>query len=107
MFPTEAGPKPAPEAQNRPLKPGPGTGRTIEQPTLCYAVMLPGWKSDFRGGFEPHSNQENTEIGPPARLRPAGGPMLRLSRLESGRNPARRTDFRLGKPISGPGTLFN
>ena len=33
---------------------------------------------------------------PPAGHRLAGGPILRLSRLESGRDPARKPDFRPG-----------
>ncbi len=64
--------------------------------TLCYAIMLQGRKSGFRAGFRPDSNRENIKIGPPADLRPAGVPILRLSRLESGRSPARKPDFRPG-----------
>ncbi len=33
-------------------------------------------------------------------LRPAGGPILRFFRLESGRNPALMTDFRSGSTIA-------
>jgi hypothetical protein len=44
----------------------------------------------------PDSSRYNIEIGPPAGFRPAGGPLLRRFRLESGRNPARKTDFRPG-----------
>ncbi len=47
--------------------------------TLCYATMLPGRKSSFRAGFQPDSKRESLKIGPPAGLRPAGGPSLRLS----------------------------
>ena len=59
-------------------------------PTLGYALLLPGRKSGFRAGFKPDSNRESVKIGPPAGRRPAGLPMLRLSLLESGRNPARK-----------------
>ena len=74
--------------------PGPGGG------TLCYAIVLPGRKSGFRAGFRPDSSRGNLKIGPPAGLRPAGGPILMLSRLESGRNPARKPDFRPGSTIA-------
>ncbi len=46
--------------------------------------MFPGGKSVFRAGFRPDSNRESLRIGPPAHLRPAEGPILRLSRLKSG-----------------------
>ncbi len=42
--------------------------------------MLPGQKSDFRAGFWPDSYRDSTEIGPLAGLRPAGGPIVVLSR---------------------------
>ena len=67
---------------------------------LCYAIVLPGRKSVFRAGFRPESSRESFKIGPPGPLRPAGGPILTLSRLESGRNPARKTDFRPGSTIA-------
>ncbi len=44
----------------------------------------------FRGRFRPYSSRESFKIGPPAGPGPAGGPFLRLSRLDSGRNPARK-----------------
>jgi hypothetical protein len=46
---------------------------------LCYTIMPPGRKSNFRAGFRPDSNRESLEIGPSADRRPAGGPMSRLS----------------------------
>ena len=46
--------------------------------------MLPGRKSGFRDGFRPDSTRESLKIGPPAGLRPVGGRILKLSRLESG-----------------------
>jgi hypothetical protein len=56
---------------------------------------------DFEGDSDPaswaDSNRENIEIGPPAVLRPAGGQILRLSRLESGRNSAQKPDVRPGR----------
>ncbi len=67
---------------------------------LCYAIMLPSLKASFRAGFRPDSNRENNKIGPPAGRRPVGGPILKLSRLESGRNPARKPDFRPGGNIA-------
>ena len=72
------------------------------KPTSCYAIMLPGRKSGFRAGFRPDSNRESLKIGPPAGRRPAGGPILTASRLESGRNPARKPDFRRGSIIVQP-----
>jgi hypothetical protein len=62
--------------------------------------MLPRRKSNFRGAFRLDSNIENLKIGPPAGRRPAGGPTLKLSRLESGRNPALKPDFRRGGTTS-------
>ncbi len=49
---------------------------------MCCAatLMLPGRKSAFRAGFWPDCYRESPEIGPPAGLRPAGGPILLLSR---------------------------
>jgi hypothetical protein len=58
--------------------------------------MLPGRIAGFRAGLRPNSNLESVEIGPPAGLRPAGGPILRLSRQESGQKSARKPDFRPG-----------
>ena len=67
---------------------------------VCYAIVLPGRKSGFRAGFRLDSNRESIKIGPPAGRRPAGKPISRLSRLESGRNPARKLDFRPGSTIA-------
>ncbi len=53
-----------------------------------------------RSGFRLDSDRENLKIGPPACLRPAGGPILRLPWVESGRNPARKNDFRPGNTIA-------
>ncbi len=79
---------------------GPMWGCKIDQPQayqgndLCYAIVLPDRKSCFRAGFRPESNREKPQIGPPAGLRPAGGPIWGPSRLASGRNPTRKPDFR-------------
>ncbi len=75
-------------------------------------IGFPGRISGFRAGFRPDfgrisgdtlrnsasgpeigfpgpdSSRGGLEIGPPAGLRPAGGPILRRSRLESDRNLA-------------------
>ncbi len=64
--------------------------------TLCYAIVLPGRKSGLRAGCRSDSDRERINIGPLAGRRPAGQPMLTLSQLESGRNPARKPDFRAG-----------
>ncbi len=62
--------------------------------TVCYAIVLSGRKSGFRAGFRPDSSRESLKIGPPA-----GGPILRLSQLESGR-------IKPGSPISNPEALL-
>ena len=74
--------------------------KNIKTHTLGYAIVLPGRKSGFRAGFRLDSNRENIKIGPPAGLRPAEGPILMFSRLESGRNPARKPDFQPGSSIA-------
>ena len=56
--------------------------------TPCYAIVLPGRRSGFQAGSQADYNNKNIKIGPPAGLWPAGGPMSKISRLESGRNPA-------------------
>ncbi len=66
---------------------------------LCYALVLPGRKFGFRTGFRPPSSWESPEIGPSGGRRPAGGPFVRIARLESGRNPARKPDLRPGSII--------
>ncbi len=66
---------------------------------LCYAIVLAGRRLGLRAGLQPDSIWESFEIGPPAGLQPAGGPILMFSRLESGQNPARKPDFRPGGTI--------
>jgi hypothetical protein len=47
---------------------------------LCYPIVLPGRRKwVFRARFRPDFNQECLKIGPPA-----GVPILRFSRIESG-----------------------
>ncbi len=50
--------------------------------------MIPDGKAAFRAGFGPGCYRENLEIGPPAGLQPAGGPIsvlfLVLVRPKSG-----------------------
>ncbi len=58
--------------------------------------MLPGRKSSFRAGFRQDSNRETLKNGPPAGRRQAFGPILKIIRLESIRNPIRKPDFRRG-----------
>ncbi len=99
---------PGPTDRDPPSRLGPGPGLTnvartwigMELITICYAIVLPGRKTNFRASFRPDSNWESLKIGPPAGRRPAGGPILRLSRLESGRNPARKPDSRPGSTIA-------
>ncbi len=62
--------------------------------TLCYATVLPAQKSVFRAGFRPDSSRESPKIGSP------GQPNLRLSRLETGRNPARKPHIRPGSTLA-------
>ncbi len=63
--------------------------------------VFSGWTSGFRVGFRPDSSRESLNIGHPAGRRPAGEPNLMFSRLEFGRNPARKLDFRPGGTIAG------
>ncbi len=59
--------------------------------------MLPGRKSArISAGFSSGKHQHR----PPTGLRPAGGPILRPARIESGRDPARKLDFRPGMRTS-------
>ncbi len=69
----------------------------------CSWVMLPiilhlCFRIEAR--FRQESNRESHKIGPPAGRRPAGGPSLRFSRHESGRNPGRELDSRPGSTIA-------
>ncbi len=48
--------------------------------TLGSAIELPGRRSGFSAGFRSDSNREKLQICSPAGRRPAGGPILRLSR---------------------------
>ncbi len=57
--------------------------------------MFPGRKSGFRAGCRPDVNRENSKIGPPACLPPAGGPIWGFP----DQNPAA---IRPGNPMSGP-----
>ncbi len=68
--------------------------------TLCYAMVLPGRISGFRARFRQDSTRENLTISSPAGLRPAGRPILKISRIESGRNPTRKPDFRPGSTVA-------
>ncbi len=43
--------------------------------TLCYTIVLPGRRSDLRAGFRSDDSREHLDIGPPASLPPAGGPI--------------------------------
>jgi hypothetical protein len=65
----------------------------------CYC-MLPNGVSEPEQGFWAElrldSNLETIDFDPPAGPRPAGEPALMLSRLESGRDPARKLGFRPG-----------
>ncbi len=63
-------------------------------------VVPPRRKSGFRAGFRPDSSRESFKVGPPAGLRPAGGPILRFSILESNRNAPRKFDFRRGSILA-------
>jgi hypothetical protein len=65
---------------------------------VCYAIVLPGHKSAFRAGFGPDCYREDTEIGPPAGRRPAGGPISVFS-WSLGK-------IRPGRPISSPEALL-
>ncbi len=59
----------------------------------CYSIVLPGRKSGFRARFRPDSSRESFKSGPP---RPAGGPILRVSRRTGpeARLPAQK-DYRV------------
>ncbi len=45
----------------------------------CMLCNKASWPEIFRAGFWPHRYRENTEMGPPAGRRRAGGSMLRIS----------------------------
>ncbi len=66
---------------------------------LCYTIVFPGRKSGFRSGCRQDSNQDSIKTGPPAGRRPAGGPIVMFSQLES-------NQIRPGNPICGPEALL-
>ncbi len=78
------------------VSPGPSSAGAAH--SLKTAVARPNGASGFWAGFRLDSNRESFKLGPPAGRRPAGGPILSLSRLES--NPARKPDFRPGSTIA-------
>ncbi len=57
-------------------------------------------KSGQEADFRPDSNQENIKIGFPAGRHPAGGPLLKRSRKESDRNPAKKSRFPDGSTVA-------
>ena len=59
-------------------------------------TVTPGLKLSLRAGFWPDCYREISEVGPPACLRPVGWQIHVFSREQSGRNPARRVNFRPG-----------
>jgi hypothetical protein len=71
-------------------------------PTLFFtfmsnvSIVLQGRKSGFRAGFGPASDRESIKSPP------AGGQILMFCRLESGRNAARKPDFRPGSILAQP-----
>ncbi len=65
-------------------------------PALCYTIVPPGRESGFRSGLRPGSSRESLYTGSPGGRRP----ILRFSRLQSGRNMARKLDFRPGSTIA-------
>ena len=74
------------EIEDPSLGPEPwATARSIFRPRRSPCKIV-------RAGFRLDSNRESLNIRPPAGLRPAGGPIGRLVRLESSRNRA-RTDL--------------
>jgi hypothetical protein len=70
------------------------------KPTLCYAIVLPGQKTGFRAVVLPDSCRDSFKICPPVGLGPAGGLIIRLPRLASGRNLTRKPDFRPGSSVA-------
>ncbi len=86
-----------------------GLARASEEPsrsadheilcTLCCATALPGWQSAFQARFWPDCYRASIKIGPPAGIRPVGGPIS----VFSGSSPAKT---RPGMPIYGPEALL-
>jgi hypothetical protein len=66
-------------------------GQVLTKNILMLRNSASGPESGLPG---PDSSRESFEISPPAGFWPAGGPILRLSRFESDRNPAWKLDFR-------------
>ncbi len=70
-------------------------------PTLCnIGNNASAPEVGLRAGFRTDSTREIIKIGLLAGRRLAEGPMLRFSRLEFGRNLARKPDFRPGGTIA-------
>ncbi len=85
-----------PPSSNRGRSVGPSF---LDKVIPCYAIVLPGRKSALRAGFRVDSTREILKIGCPAGRRPAVGPILMFSRVESFQNPARKFDFRPGGTV--------
>ncbi len=66
----------------------------------CCTIVPPDRNSGLRAGFQPDFNMENIKTSPSAGLRPSGESILKLSKLDPGRDPARKPDFRLGCTIA-------
>ena len=65
---------------------------------FSYVIMLLGQKAGVRAQFRPDFNRES--LGPPAGLPKAGGPLVKLSRVDSDRNTARKLEVRAGGLMS-------
>ncbi len=87
--------KPSRSCRSSPRGRQPGGSQRPSFRESTYYPMSRNTASGSEIWLPPDSNRKRLKVGPPAGRRPAGGPILTLSKLESSRNPVWRPKARV------------